>query len=262
LEKNADVNQVGGKRAMKRLLDILVSISGLVVLSPFLMVVMVLIWCQDYHSPLYGGVRIGKHGKPFRMIKLRSMIVGAHKTGVDSTAVDDIRITSIGHLIRKYKLDELTQLWNVLMGDMRIVGPRPNVKRGIEVYTDIEKELLQIKPGITDFASIVFSDESDILKGSKDPDRDYDQLIRPWKSRLGLWYIQHQSLLLDCRLILLTIVGLFSRDKALLGVKRLLEQSKAPADVIRVAKRTEPLSPSVPPGTDAAISSRGDKFSV
>ena len=112
---------------MKRLLDIICSFFGLVVLSPLLIPVMILVFLQDFHSPFYIAPRVGKDGRIFRMVKLRSMVAGADKTGVDSTSADDFRITGIGHFIRKFKLDEFTQLWNVLKGDMSLVGPRPNV---------------------------------------------------------------------------------------------------------------------------------------
>jgi len=241
---------------MKRILDILCSFFGLVVLSPLLIPVMILVWLQDFHSPFYVAPRVGKDGRLFNMVKLRSMIAGADRTGVDSTSADDSRITSVGRFIRKFKLDEFTQLWDVLKGDMSLVGPRPNVKRETDLYTDVEKGLLDVKPGITDFSSIVFSDENDILKDSKDPDIDYNQLIRPWKSRLGLLYVEHRSFLLDCVLVLLTVVALFSREKALWGVNRLLKWLDAPADVIRVAKREELLVPVPPPGLDSVVTSR------
>ena len=241
---------------MKRLMDIMVSFLGLLFLSPVLAVTMYLIWKQDRHSPFYIAPRAGKKGKIFRMVKLRSMGVDADKTGVDSTSSDDPRITWIGHFVRKWKLDEFTQLWNVLKGDMSLVGPRPNVKRETDLYTLVEKNLLNVKPGITDFSSIVFSDENEILKDSKDPDIDYNQLIRPWKSRLGLLYVKHQSFLLDCALVLLTVVALISREKALLGVNKLLKWLDAPADVIRVSKREDKLVPFPPPGADSEVISR------
>ena len=245
---------------MKRMLDIVCSFFGLVVLSPLLIPVMLLIWRQDRHSPLYIAPRVGKDGKIFKMFKLRSMVADADKTGVDSTSAGDSRITPIGHFVRKFKLDEFTQLWNVLKGDMSLVGPRPNVKRETDLYTDVEKGLLSIKPGITDFSSIVFSDENEILKESKDPDIDYNQLIRPWKSRLGLLYVKHQSFLLDYFLVLLTVVALFSREKALFGVNRLLKWLNAPADVIRVSKREDQLVPSPPPGTSSVVTSRSAEW--
>jgi len=217
---------------------------------------MILVWLQDFHSPFYVAQRVAKDGGSFWMVKLRSMVVNADKSGVDSTSLNDARITSIGQFIRKFKLDELTQLWNVLKGDMSLVGPRPNVKRETDLYTTAEKELLSVKPGITDFSSIVFSDEGDILKDSKDPDIDYNQLIRPWKSRLSLLYIKHQSLWLDFSLIFLTAVAIVSRKKALKGVHKLLVIIHAPEDVVCVAKREDKLVPSPPPGSDSIVKVR------
>ena len=170
---------------IKRLLDITLSLFGLVIASPILLPVMFLVWKQDRHSPFYVAERMGKKEKPFKMVKMRSMIKNADAQGVDSTSANDMRITPVGHFIRNYKLDELTQLWNVLKGDMSLVGPRPNVKRETDLYTSQEKRLLSVKPGITDFASIVFSDEGEILADKSDPDIAYNQLIRPGKSRLG-----------------------------------------------------------------------------
>jgi lipopolysaccharide/colanic/teichoic acid biosynthesis glycosyltransferase len=241
---------------MKRLLDIIVSGIGLAVLSPVLIVVMFLIWKQDRHSPFYIAPRVGKGELLFRMVKLRSMIVGADKTGVDSTSAADSRITPIGRFVRRFKLDEITQLWNVLKGDMSLVGPRPNVKRETDLYTGVEKKLLSVKPGITDFASIVFSDENDILKDSKDPDIDYNQLIRPWKSRLGLIYIEHQSLLLDLALIFLTAIAIVSRPLALRGINAILVHLKASEEVVRVSKRADRLVPHPPPGSDLIVTAR------
>ena len=245
---------------MKRLMDILVSFFGLLFLSPILTVTMFFIWKQDYHSPFYIAPRVGKNGRIFRMVKLRSMVANADKTGVDSTSASDSRIIPIGHFVRKYKLDEFTQLWNVLKGNMSLVGPRPNVQRETDLYTLVEKNLLSVKPGITDFSSIVFSDENEILKESKDPDIDYNQLIRPWKSRLSLLYVKHQSFLLDCLLVLLTVIALFSREKALWGVNRLLKRLDAPADVIRVSKREDVLVPFSPPGADTVVVSRSADY--
>ena len=222
---------------MKRLLDIAAALFGLILLSPILLIVMLLIWRQDFHSPFYIAPRVGKNEKKFNMVKLRSMIVGADKSGVDSTSAADSRITPIGQFVRRFKLDELTQLWNVLTGKMSLVGPRPNVKRETDLYTPVEKNLLRVRPGITDMASIVFSDENEILQNSTDPDIDYNQLIRPWKSRLGLLYIENRSFWLDIKLIFLTVIAIISRDKALDGVNKLLNDMNAPDDVIRVSRR-------------------------
>jgi lipopolysaccharide/colanic/teichoic acid biosynthesis glycosyltransferase len=217
---------------------------------------MYLVYRQDKHSPFYVAPRVGKDGSMFKMLKLRSMSVNADKSGVDSTSVDDVRITPVGHKIRRYKLDEFTQLWNVLIGDMSLVGPRPNVVSDTDLYTDIEKELLVVRPGITDFSSIVFSDEGEILEGREDPDLSYNQLIRPWKSRLGLIYIKNQSLLLDVQLILYTVVAIISKPKALNWVAKKLNNLGVDLDTVKVSKREVDLFPFPPPGSDEIVSSR------
>jgi len=239
-----------------RVFDVVSSALGLVATSPVLVGCMVLIWRQDGYSPFYVADRTGRDGRVFRMVKLRSMIKGADRTGVDSTGARDPRITPLGHAIRRYKLDELPQLWNVLKGDMSLVGPRPNVPRETDLYTAAERHLLDVRPGITDIASIVFADEGDILKDQPDPDLAYNQLIRPWKSRLGLLYVERRSLRLNAELIVLTVIGIVSRRRALAGVARLLRRLGAPDDLCRVALRVDPLRPSPPPGADSIVVSR------
>lgn len=241
---------------MKRILDIVASFLGLVFVSPILLPVMFLVWRQDRHSPFYVAPRVGKGDTQFSMVKLRSMVINADKYGVDSTGSNDQRITSVGHFIRRYKLDELTQLWNVLKGDMSLVGPRPNVKRETDLYTHEERKLLDVKPGVTDFSSIVFSDEGDILKNQADPDIAYNQLIRPGKSRLGLFYIEHQSLLLDIQLCLITVVAIFSRSHALQQIKKIMEKMGARQDILKIASRNHPLVPMPPPGSYKIVTSR------
>ena len=241
---------------IKRVFDVIFSLLGLVLLSPIMIPVMVMVWLQDFHSPFYIAPRVGKNGVLFNMVKLRSMVINADKSGVDSTSSNDSRITPVGHFIRRCKLDELSQLWNVLIGDMSLVGPRPNVKRETDLYTDIEKTILLIKPGITDFSSIVFSDENDILKDSKDPDLDYNRLIRPWKSRLCMVYAKNQSLFLDLMLIVLTIITLFSRSVALSGVAKLLTIYNTEEKLIMVAVRKSPLKPFPPPGAKEIVTER------
>jgi lipopolysaccharide/colanic/teichoic acid biosynthesis glycosyltransferase len=246
---------------MKRIFDIVASGLGLLAASPILLPVMLLVWWQDRHSPFYVANRVGRGGCEFRMFKLRSMVVNADRSGVDSTSANDKRITPVGHFIRRYKLDELTQLWNVLRGEMSMVGPRPNVKRETDLYTSVERRLLEVQPGVTDFASIVFSDEGDILAGQADPDIAYNQLIRPGKSALGLFYISRKSVLVDIRLCLLTAVAIFSRRAALSGVNSLLRNLGAEESLLRVAGRREPLVPSPPPGGDRIVTSRdGNPF--
>jgi lipopolysaccharide/colanic/teichoic acid biosynthesis glycosyltransferase len=184
------------------------------------------------------------------------MRVNADKIGVDSTSARDPRITPVGHFIRRYKLDELTQLWNVLLGDMSLVGPRPNVERETRLYTPEERKLLTVKPGITDFSSIVFSDEGEILKDQADPDIAYNQLIRPWKSRLGIFYVEHYSLGTDLALIWLTAVALVSRPRALEGVRAKLAVLGAPPEILEVASRQSALIPTPPPGAAEIVTRR------
>ena len=241
---------------MNRVFDIFFSLIGLIVLSPFLITFSILIWLNDFHSPLYIAKRVGKKKKFFKMIKLRTMIKDADKNKVDSTSSDDKRITKIGSIIRKFKLDEFTQLWNVFIGNMSLVGPRPNVPREVNLYTDLELNLLKVKPGITDFASIVFSDEGDILKSSSNPDIDYNQLIRPGKNKLGLFYINKKSIFLDTCIILLTIKAIFNRKKALKLLVKLLRLLGASEDLQRIAERKDKLVPSAPPGSDEIVTSR------
>ena len=241
---------------MKRIFDIGCSFSGLLLMAPVLLIFMFLIWLQDFHSPFYVAPRVGKNGKPFNMVKLRSMVHGADKSGVDSTAAGDMRITAVGRLIRRYKLDEFSQLWNVLLGQMSLVGPRPNVQRDVDLYTDEEKHLLDVRPGITDFSSIVFSDEGDVLADADDPDLLYNQIIRPWKSRLGLFYVSHNSFLLDIKLIFLTIIAIVSRKKALKGVQKILTELGADQQIIAVAGRKSKLQPYPPPGASEIVTER------
>ncbi|MCB1738100.1 MAG: sugar transferase, partial [Gammaproteobacteria bacterium] len=139
---------------------------------------------------------------------------------------------------------------------MSLVGPRPNVKREVDLYTAVEKHLLDVRPGITDFASIVFSDEGDILADKDDPDIAYNQLIRPWKSRLGLFYVDHSGVWLDLKLIVLTVVAIASRPSALHKVSGMLANMGAEPDLVRVAMRKDALTPQPPPGSDEVVSHR------
>lgn len=239
-----------------RLLDVLIAGVALLFVSPLLVLGMFLIWCQDKHSPLYVSDRVGLHGRSFRMVKLRSMRVGADSTGVDSTSGDDRRITSVGRFLRRLKLDELPQLWNVLKGEMSLVGPRPNVQRETDLYSTEERRLLNLAPGITDLASIVFADEGDILLGEADPDLAYNQLIRPWKSRLGLLYVDYRGLELYFRILLITAIGLVSRRRALAGVNGILRKLGVDPHLIEVAQRRRPLDPWPPPGMSTIVTSR------
>jgi lipopolysaccharide/colanic/teichoic acid biosynthesis glycosyltransferase len=153
----------------------------------------------------YRGVRVGRWGQEFCMFKFRTMVMNADKKGGPSSAADDPRITRIGNFLRRFKLDEIPQLINVVKGEMSIVGPRPEVMQEVVLYTDEEKRLLEVRPGITDWASIRFRNEGEILRGSVDPHQTYREKIRPEKIRLGLEYVQSHSFLTDCRIIARTL---------------------------------------------------------
>jgi lipopolysaccharide/colanic/teichoic acid biosynthesis glycosyltransferase len=189
------------------------------------------------------------------MVKLRSMVVQADKKGGVSTSATDRRITPVGRFVRAYKVDEVMQLWNVLKGDMSLVGPRPQVYKDAALYSEEEKRMLTVLPGISDMASIVFSDEGEILKSSANPDLLYNQIIRPWKSRLALLYIDKQTFLLDLRLILLTAVALVSRRAALDRIQKLLRAWGADPLLIKMARRQERLIAYPPPGANEIVES-------
>jgi len=194
----------------KRLFDILASSFGLLVLSPFFLAIAIRIIREDGGPVFYRGLRVGLHGKSFRIFKFRTMVVEAENQGASSTSDDDPRITRIGKWLRKYKLDELPQLINVLNGEMSFVGPRPEVKKFTDLFSEEEKAILTVRPGITDWASIWNPDEGALLKGSLDPDKDYLEKIRPEKIRLQLEYVKRRSLWVDLKIIVQTLAKLFS----------------------------------------------------
>ena len=243
--------------AVKRVFDLVAAAAGLVVLSPLIALLSLAIFLQDRHSPFYVANRMGVGGDPFKMVKFRSMVIRADTSGVDSTAADDPRITALGRFVRRFKLDEIPQLWNVLLGNMSFVGPRPNVERDTALYTPEERRLLSIRPGITDLASIVFADEGDILRGSNDPDLRYNQVIRPWKSRLGLLYVDaDRSIGLDMRIIALTVLAAFDREKALASVRDIAESLGAREPLLSIISRSDPLPSAPPPGANDVVQSR------
>jgi lipopolysaccharide/colanic/teichoic acid biosynthesis glycosyltransferase len=229
---------------IKRFLDITFSLIGLLFFSPIIFLTIFCIWVYDFENPFYMPYRMGKNFQKFKMYKFRSMIVNADKNGVNSTSGNDNRITPIGKLIRKFKLDELSQFINVLKGDMSFVGPRPQIiDHVINDYTTLEKQLLNVRPGITDISSIVFSDEGEILKDSTDPDGDYNILIRPWKSKLGIIYVNNCNITLDIKLIIITIVAIFNKKQALKYINKILLKLNVSSDIIEVCKRQKQLFP-------------------
>jgi lipopolysaccharide/colanic/teichoic acid biosynthesis glycosyltransferase len=190
---------------MKRLFDIAFSLLGLILISPVLLTVACLIKKEDKGPAFYRGVRVGFNNKSFRIFKFRTMVVDAEQRGASSTFENDPRITKIGFFLRKFKLDELPQLINVLRGEMSIVGPRPQVPWAIKLYSDEERKILTLRPGITDWASIRFPNEEEILKNSANPDQDYLAKIHTEKMRLALKYYQKHNLCIDIRIIILTL---------------------------------------------------------
>lgn len=239
------------------LADKTLAILILVLVSPILLPVLFLVWAQDRHSPFYIGQRVAEGGQgTFGMIKVRSMVANADKSGLASTSSSDNRITGIGHFVRKTKLDEMGQLINVLRGEMSFVGPRPQVQHDVDLYTDAERKLISVRPGITDLASITFSDEGDILEAYDDADLAYNQRIRPWKSRLGLIWVERQDLDLYFRCIWLTIQAVINKPKARTGVVRYLTSINADKSLIEVAARTSSLEPAVPPGSTQIFQGR------
>ena len=208
----------------KRFLDFIFSFFGLLLLGPLLIFFIFLVWLEDQENPFYFASRVGKNNKSFKMIKIRSMVVDADKKGAETIGLNDKRITKIGKKIRKYKIDELSQLLNVLVGDMSLVGPRPNTPKEVEKYNRQEQILLKVKPGITDFSSIVFSNEAEVVGDHLDPDYAYNTVIRPLKSRLGLIYIENQSIKLDLKLLLFTLATLINRKLGLELVRNTLEK--------------------------------------
>ena len=236
------------KQKLKRFFDLSVSSFFIIPSAIILVPIFVLVFLQDFASPFYISKRVGKNGIPFLIIKIRTMIKDADKNNILSTKKGDKRITKIGSFIRKFKIDEFTQLYNIFKGDMSFVGPRPNTfSQGVELYTKKESELLSVRPGITDFSSIIFSDENIILENSNDPDKDYNLIIRPWKSRFGLLYIKKQSLFLDIFLIVVTFIAILNKKLSLRLIVFLLKEINADDKLISVAKRTKDIPIIQPP---------------
>lgn len=198
--------------ALKRAFDVVLSLLGLCVCLPILLIAGLVINLESNGPILYRSWRIGMNGRPFRVLKLRTMRADADKMGGTSTADDDPRITRFGALLRAFKLDELPQLLNVLTGDMSLVGPRPQVEHDVAKYSPEERALLSVRPGITDYASIRFRNEGAILKGHANPDQAYIELIRPEKIRLALHYVRHRGFRSDLLIIWKTLLSLAGRE--------------------------------------------------
>ncbi len=191
--------------AVKRSFDLLCASAGVAVLSPLLLLLAVWIKCADRGPVFFRQERVGRHGTRFRIWKFRTMVVGAEKIGMSVTKDGDPRITSAGRVLRKTKLDELPQLLNVIAGEMSLVGPRPEVPRYVEKYSDTQREVLELKPGITDLATLEFRNEEDLLKRADDVERFYVDYCIPTKIALNLQYARRSSFCSDLRLIFETV---------------------------------------------------------
>jgi len=198
---------------MKRIFDLALSVFLLLMVSPVLAGISVWIKLDSRGSIFYRSARAGLHGRPFRMLKFRTMVTDAESLGGPSTPDDDPRLTRAGTRLRRFNLDELPQLINVLKGEMSMVGPRPEVLSEVETYTADQRALLSVRPGMTDYASIRFNNEGEIIRGAEDPHQAYKELIQPEKIRLGLEYVQNRSLLTDLRILLATAASIFRRKR-------------------------------------------------
>ena len=191
---------------LKRVFDLIFVILGLLVLAPVFVLIVLLIKRDGDGAVLFKQERVGLHGKLFKLLKFRTMVVNAEKLGAKVTTGNDPRITNSGHWLRKYKLDELPQLFNVLKGEMSLVGPRPEVPEYVAFYTEQQKQIiLSVPPGITDLASIEFRNENELLTGSQDPVKDYREKVLPIKLSYYEQYVKERSLWVDFKLILKTI---------------------------------------------------------
>lgn len=189
----------------KRLFDIFFSLIGLLVLFIPFIIISVIITLDSKGGVFYKQTRVGKDGVDFSLLKFRSMATGSDKSGLLTVGGRDNRITKIGYSLRKYKIDELPQLINVLFGDMSLVGPRPEVRKYVELYNSEQKKVLSVKPGITDYASIEYSDENELLGKAENPEEVYITEIMPAKLKLNLKYIEEQGLGTDFKIIFSTI---------------------------------------------------------
>jgi lipopolysaccharide/colanic/teichoic acid biosynthesis glycosyltransferase len=196
---------------LKRVFDFCSAGLGLLVILPVLLVISLFITLTSKGGVFYKQSRIGLKGKSFNILKFRTMYMGADKSGLLTVGDRDPRVTNIGYYLRKYKMDELPQLFNVLIGDMSLVGPRPEVPKYVELYSKEDRIVLSIKPGITDYASIYFRNENEILKYANNPENKYIEEILPIKLKLNKKYIEEQGFLTDLKIILLTMLSIFKK---------------------------------------------------
>lgn len=195
---------------MIRFFDIIFSALGLIVLLPVFAAICLKIKIGSKGGCFFIQERIGKDGKPFGLYKFRTMRIGADSEGLLTVGEHDARITHVGYFLRKTKMDELPQLWNVLKGDMSLVGPRPEVRKYVELYTDEQRKVLRVRPGITDYASIEYANENELLSKAEDPDRTYIEEVMPDKIKLNMRYLEHYTVSEYFKIIFLTFKSLVS----------------------------------------------------
>jgi len=195
---------------LKRILDIVFSLIGILLLLPFMLIIALIINFESKGGFFYFQKRVGKNNIDFKLIKFRTMYVDAEKKGLLTVGSNDIRVTRVGKILRKLKLDELPQLFNILIGDMSIVGPRPEVRKYVSLYTSEQKKVLSVRPGLTDYASIEYINENEILAKSTEPEKAYIEQVMPHKLELNLKYINQQSFFIDMKIIFKTIFKIFS----------------------------------------------------
>jgi lipopolysaccharide/colanic/teichoic acid biosynthesis glycosyltransferase len=199
---------------VKRLFDLVIAVIGLIIIAPLLFIVSLLIKLDSPGPVFYRGDRIGKDGAPFKMYKLRTMVTNADRMGPALTYSEDHRVTRVGRILRKWKMDELPQLINVLRGEMSVVGPRPESPGYVRHYTPVQRQVLQVKPGVTGLTQVRFRHEETLLSRCTNLEDDYITKIMPRKLALDLEYIENQSLLLDMKLIIQTALCLFKTDES------------------------------------------------
>jgi lipopolysaccharide/colanic/teichoic acid biosynthesis glycosyltransferase len=194
---------------MKRLFDIITSLLALILLLPVILIVSVLIISDSKGGAFFHQIRVGRHGREFKLHKFRTMRPAAESGGQLTVGMRDSRITKIGYTLRRYKLDELPQLWNILVGEMSVVGPRPEVPKYVALYSLEQRKVLNIRPGLTDYASIKYVNENEVLEKSDNPEKTYIEEIMPEKLQLNLKYLEDQNLFTDLKILFDTLKAIF-----------------------------------------------------
>ncbi len=200
---------------MKRFLDVILSVLVLIILSPLFIIIAIIITCESRGGVIYSQTRVGRYNKDFKLLKFRTMYTGSDQKGLITVGEHDARITPFGYFLRKSKMDEFPQLLNIIKGDMSIVGPRPEVRHYVDMYTEEQLKVLSVRPGLNDFASLVYIDENKLLENQEDPEEFYIKEMMPRKLELNLKYIEQQSVKTDAILIFKTL-------KAIVSGKRLV----------------------------------------